>query len=608
MANEYVSLYRQTLAERQHQYDASISSGEYTPFLYPWDTCECPCPSQSHSVELDASTKTTEETLCTTLNMCRLYFSEPDMCIVPAVYLFVAVAITPRLSVRVARFVRYVAFCLILLHGTYVVSHRRTLWFAGGYGIGLSSAWGAIMSGAVLVCNDISQDFKRLELRHVISRKSDHLQNGSMAKSTASNTSPAIDLRSRKVASVYASAGTEQISPEGSGQPATKPYTLVWQGFPRNGTWPHLLDWTLDLMTSFRGVGWQHRISTAEALDIPGMPAETQELSKSEPGRDSKFTSVSVQNLRSLQLRAFQDLVLNYLLLDFLKTTMMTDPYFLGRTALESPTPWQWLSRVDQAIPIATRVVRLSMSMTGVIAALTLIFSLNALFFATTLPNLVDVSKITRAPLLEPGLYPPMWYPLTTSVMYSGLAGFWGKFWHQMFRFGISEPSRVTIKKFGLDPRGNVARVLQLLMAFSLSGSIHAFGSYTSFSLQRSYPVSGALAFFLCQGLGIFLQTSTVKFLHKRVPSSKSAPLVVRQGLNFMFVLIWLYFTGPLLAEDFARCGVWLFEPVPLSPLRGLGFGPGGKDEGLWTWYQEGSRLMGFWHGDRWWNTALAIY
>lgn len=559
MAYQYISLYRQTLADRQDRYNESILSGEYTPFLYPWDS-------------------------------------------LPALYLVLAITGTPRLPLRLARVLRFLIFILILLHSSYIVSHRRTLWFAGGYGIGLSSAWGLIMSGAVLICNDIAHDFERLEIQTVPLSDSHSLQNGCLAESSATGVSGSIDLTQRKVASVYTSADTKQSSLSSSKLAATKPYKLTWQGFPHDGTWLHLIDWTVDLVTSFRGAGWKHRISTIGPVDIPTLPDLAENQSQKEP------TAVSVQNLRSLQLRAVQDFMICYLLLDFLKTTMITDPYFLGLASLESPSPWSWLDNINQRVPFATRLVRLFMSMAGVISALTFIFSLSPLAFTTILPCVINVSAITKAPLFEPALYPPMWYPLATSVLYSGLAGFWGKFWHQMFRFGISEPSRVLIERFHLDPRGDVARVIQLLIAFGLSGSIHGLGSYTSFSLQPSHPLTGSLAFFLFQGFGIFLQSSVVKVLHKRIAWTRTAPATIRQTSNLMFVLLYLYFTGPLLANDFSRCGIWLFEPVPVSLLRGLGFGPGGKDEGWWAWYQEGSRVLGWWKGDTWWDKALAIY
>ena len=232
MAFEHISFYRQTLANRQRQYDAAISSGEYTPFLYPWDT-------------------------------------------LPAIYLFLAVAVTPRLPAGLARFARYMAFVFILLHGAYVVTNRRTLWFAGGYGIGLSSAWGSIMAGAVLVCNNVVQDFKRLEMRPVRSQSNDDLPNGSATKSTGSEP-PQVSLTKRKVGSVCTSTDIKQDPFPGSEQPATEPYRLVWQGFPDGNGWLHLIDWTVDLMTSFRGVGWKHRIATTGRLDIPLPPEESE--------------------------------------------------------------------------------------------------------------------------------------------------------------------------------------------------------------------------------------------------------------------------------------------------------------------------------------------
>jgi hypothetical protein len=233
---------------------------------------------------------------------------------------------------------------------------------------------------------------------------------------------------------------------------------------------------------------------------------------------------------------------------------------------------------------------------------------MNPLFFTVVLPAMVDTTKLTKAPLLEPWMYPPQWYPLTTSVLHSGLGGLWGKFWHQMFRFGITEPSRILIKKFQLKKEGITARLLQLTIAFTLSGSIHAASSYTTTSVNPTYPISGPFSFFLAQGAGILAQTSLVQLLHKDYPSTKSFPRFVRQGTNLMFVLTHLYFTGPLLANDFARSGLWLFEPIPISIFRGLGFGPGGKDEGWWAWYQDGSTWFRWWTGHRWWDTGLAIW
>ena len=564
MTHEYVSLYRKTLAKRQHQYDASISSGEFDPCIYPWDS-------------------------------------------LPALYFILAVAIAPRLPLWLAKVTRYCAFILIVLHSAYIMSHHRMLWLGGGYAIGLANTWGTIMSGAILILNDAGRDFQRLETRPINLGSGESHQDGFATKATSSDASPALDLMKCKVPRVHNPTEAKQIPVPDSDVPAAQPYKLVWQGYPYDSSWLHVIDWTVDLITSFRGVNWNHRIPILPSMDaVPLTPRAKKPVSTA--NNQSKRTSLPKQTLRSVQIRALQDFIVGYLLLDFLKTTMMTDPYFLGLESLESPTPWPWLAQLNDLIPIATRFVRLLMSMAGVIAALIYIFSLSPLFFTAILPCLVHITKITKSPLLEPWMYPPCWYPLSTSVLHSGLAGLWGKFWHQTFRYGISEPSRVLIQKFDLDRRGSAARIIQLLIAFSLSGSLHAGGSYTSYSIKPSHPLTGSLVFFLSQGLGIFVQSWIVRHLKRRLPGVKTIPRAVKRAMNLLCVVCYLYFTGPLLTNDFARCGIWLFEPIPFSFLRGSGFGPGGEGEGWWAWHQEGSRWIGWWSGNGWWERGMAIY
>ncbi|KAL6245445.1 hypothetical protein RBB50_007444 [Rhinocladiella similis] len=562
MVSHHVSLYRQTLAERQRLYNAAIASKEFTPFLYPWDS-------------------------------------------LPSAYLLLALLIAPRLLRKQGRFVRLAAFGLTLAHSLYLYADRRTLWMAGGYGIGLINQWGVIMAAALLLFNDPAESFRRLEIRSPRLESERFRPNGTTSTASVDATAK-VDLRKRKVPGIYTSTNVKQNPFPSSTQPATRPYDMVWQGFPHDKGFLHTVDWVADLVTSFRGPNWGHRIPTLGDIDGP-IPPDPSGRHSEDDGR-SKTTAAPKQSLQALRVRAVQDFVVGYLLLDLLKTTMITDPYFLGTAPLDSPTPWLWLAAVNETLPIATRIVRLFMSICGVISALTLIFSLSPLFFASILPTLVEISHVTKSPLLEPWMYAPFWYPPTTSVMHTGLAGFWGRFWHQMFRFGISEPARFIIERTGIDKRGNTARVIQLLVAFGLSGSIHAAGSYTTFSIVPSRPFSGPLLFFLSQGLGVFLQSLFVKSVYKYVPQAKSLPRTVRQTGNLLYVMVYLFFTGPLLADDFARCGLWLFEPVPVSFLRGLGFGPGGKDEGWWAWYQEGSKTLGWHEGSNWWKTGIAIY
>lgn len=178
----------------------------------------------------------------------------------------------------------------------------------------------------------------------------------------------------------------------------------------------------------------------------------------------------------------------------------------------------------------------------------------------------------------------------------------WSTWWHQMFRYGISEPSRMLVKKFDINPRGQLARVIQLSVAFGLTAGIHASASSTTFSVIPGRP-SQPFIFFMSQAAGILIQTALSRFLNKLV----EFPKILRQMGNFGFAFVFLWYVGPYLSDDFARCQIWLFEPVPVSIFRGLGFGPG--DCWIpWLQFSEGGKWLGWWNGGHWYNSGLALF
>ncbi|TKA71366.1 hypothetical protein B0A49_04375 [Cryomyces minteri] len=65
--------------------------------------------------------------------------------------------------------------------------------------------------------------------------------------------------------------------------------------------------------------------------------------------------------------------------------------------------------------------------------------------------------------------------------------------------------------------------------------------------------------------------TTLVAGLLKKSGVTQKVPKVFWKVVNFAFVHVWFYYTSPLLVDDFAKGGIWLFEPIPISPLRGLG-------------------------------------
>lgn len=73
---------------------------------------------------------------------------------------------------------------------------------------------------------------------------------------------------------------------------------------------------------------------------------------------------------------------------------------------------------------------------------------------------------------------------------------------------------------------------------------------------------------------------------------------------NLVFVLGWLHYTRAWFVDDLSRGAVWLFEPVPVSVVRLLGFGENGDDT-VWRWGWD--EMPGSWTQGRWWERGLKI-
>jgi hypothetical protein len=541
MLDSYFKIYQNARRQRQDDYDAALSAGSIDPFVYPQET-------------------------------------------ISAVVLFLAILFVPRLPVtqRVKRITSVSAFVVVFCLCFSTIYRCRTIALAGGYGIGLMCAWGIVASGYLLLFNDPGTAFQRLERRDlksengVVTERS-RKSNGSVASGrNFENLGESASL-SKRIWGVNGPAHTPSMEKQ---QHQDQPqYTLVWQGFPESLA--HRVDWAVDLATSFRGVHWNWRISTLPQGDIP--------LQKSSIPASYTLRSSPTSTMQALRRQAIRDFTVQYVFIDVVKTITLTDPYFHGTASFSSPSPWPFLTGHNTL----TGFVRLLLSLAGVLSALTFIFSLSPLIFPLLPPSL------TLAPLHEPALYPPYWGAIGASILDKGLPGLWGKWWHQMFRFGISEPSRYLISALALPPRSQAARIISVIIAFAISGAIHGCASYTSF--LPSQPFSGPLAFFILQGLGVLGQPALLKLFSANIYDTRKLPSWLRRCGNGLFVIAWLFLTGPLLANDFARCGIWLFEPLPISIFRGL------LGQGLWCW--SGQRVM-WWHGrkgESWWRKGIAV-
>jgi hypothetical protein len=493
---------------------------------------------------------------------------------------------------------------------------------ANGYGIGLANLWCVVWTWAMMFKRE--GEWRRVERVRVRVRvavkpkmKEDRKEDkkGQINGFITTGRKEVDDVLRRRMGPVKPVENDRDQASDSDSNTPSYVYRYVWQPLPK--AYLHRLEWTFDLLTNFRGPGWNWRIAGMEPLaasiqqdlDTPlSLPVDT--MTKDIPPPAPPHTDALPAATKTLLAHTLLSFLHRYLALDALKVIMMRDPYFLGLISITTNAPPDFLPTYPSPAlpyptilttsPVLLKITRLTLSLLGVYYALTFIFTLGPLFFIFVLRPL---HPYLHTPYAEPFLYPPLFGPLT-SILDHGLTGVWSKWWHQMFRFGFTAPSTFVARKLGWDPKSPRAKALQLFTAFSLSGCLHGCSSYTQFAPTR--PLSGPFLFFVLQALGISGQIYVAGVIapKMRLPSFLRG-VVARRATNLIFVLVWSYVTGPLLADDFARGGIWLFEPVPVSALRALGLGL--REEGWWCW---GRGRWGGWYEDRrgrWWRSGIYV-
>ena len=516
-------------------YDEAVTSGEYQPFLYPWG-------------------------MLGPLGV--------------IVYLLIPHEKRPWLKKY-----RYLAFAWITSFAIYTTAYTRARELVSALVLGLLSAWSVIWFGAILICNDAQTDFMRIERTTGVFRSDSRLR-GERSEVNGIADPKEKDTRDDAHADVV----------NGHGSPKDRHGEFAWQPYPLT-PFIERLDWVLDLLCSFRGVGWNFQNS-----NIPPPPKHIQEQLransgakvpkhsyKTHPGQMKLYTSRQ-ELLKDNAWKVFK----GYMILDALKTAMMYDPYFWGQIDRAAPA-----SSYLPHNPIFRNAYHFILSMLGVQYALQSVFALGPLIFCgIPSPSLLGA----RAEIWS---HPPTWGPYSV-VLEKGLAGWWGNWWHQTFRFAFSEPSRKIIEALDMDKTSPAAKAVQLFVAFFLSGVVHASGVYTCAGPTR--PITGSMTFFLLQAVGIFAET-TLTQVARSAGLAQKIPSWLRKSWTFLYVHVWFYYTAHLLCDDFTRGGVWLFEPIPISLLRGMGLGADERD-GWWCW---NPRFARWYSGDTWWNTGIAF-
>lgn len=288
--------------------------------------------------------------------------------------------------------------------------------------------------------------------------------------------------------------------------------------------------------------------------------------------------------LREKLLQVF----IGYIILDSWSVFCLKDPYFVLGPEHGQPLP----AILAAMPPWLLSLYRSSAACTGVFVAL------RAGFMVWQLS-----CHYTLRPIL--GTRGELWHQPSANgsfdmVLTKGLAGFWGGWWHQTFRVAFSAPTNWLVQHHYLDYKSIRGRIAASFIAFAQSAFLHAFGSMTC--LPPTKPWQPPL-FFLLSWVGVILQQALCQVLRK--PVLEKCPSWVRRGGNLVYVLVWLHLTQWLFIDDVSRSALWLFEPVPVSPWRAMGFGKPGDSWMRWT--RENGISVYWYTGRHWWESGIAI-
>lgn len=477
---------------------------------------------------------------------------------------------------RGGQYIRKALFVLCVGIAVEIWQNRRTAFGGNGYMLGLITAWWLVWNANLFIFTDLEHDFKRIERRP----STENSQNQQLNQGDSTGEKPSDPNRSLSEKDGIA---------------------FHWQSYPAN--FLHRLEWSAGLLFNMRGPEWSWRAShlapLPQSLHIQLHPGFSENIRAQE---DSTYPS-GKERLRA----AFRKFFISYLMLDVLRVFILgPDPYFRGLAPVNSvsPSPFPFFYFPGLTIhPVLALVCRCVSTAGTVYFGLEFVTTLNPIVFlglSLAFPN--GARKLTATPLGASWLYGDSFGPFIQPVFDHGLAGCWGKWWHQLFRNGCMNTARwlLSLLPISLSSHLFFRRVVYVLVAFCLSGFVHACGSHTQ--IANTYPMSGSFLFFALQSVAIMAEQVFKSTIFPKIPFSGSTPRWLRRTANFLFAFCWLMTTSPLIADEFARGGLWFFKPMPISPLLLIGFKFQG--EPWWCWNDPWFR---YWSDGSFWGSGIRI-
>ncbi|KAM7223271.1 hypothetical protein V8F06_001484 [Rhypophila decipiens] len=460
------------------------------------------------------------------------------------------------------------------------------------YGTGLVAVWGLIWGLTVLLVLDPQHEAARVVKRRRRTKNVNGHGNGH------------VDAAARVKEDKGAAAASSAAIDESVARLVQDGYEHYWQYYPADGSLLERLGWVTDLSVALKGIGWNFA-SSALPHPPPPSPNDGPLVNLSQTPQISRTGSTRHQTISSFILNRARHIIITLLVLDLCTLIARRDPYFaLGPSYLPSQLPPYLAS-------LHPEVLSLARSLTTFIALLSgLDFYLNLHQFITFLSctyllpaGFLNWSSPCANELWQ---YPSPFGPFVLNVLDNGLTGFWGGFWHQTFRIGFTAPVTFLTQR-GYFEQKMTRQILTLTSAFTLSACIHAAGAWTCVPEQTR--IYAPFIFFDFSFMGILAEQTFWGYL--KAWQCEPPPTWLRRVGNLLLVTGWLHFTGRwTFIDDLCSAGLFLFEPMPISPLRWLGVmdsGLEGDDGKWWRWDEE---YRGRWVSGlegRWWEGGLRL-
>ncbi|KAL1844276.1 hypothetical protein VTJ49DRAFT_2333 [Mycothermus thermophilus] len=393
---------------------------------------------------------------------------------------------------------------------------------AVAYTTGLAAVWGTIWSLRLLVFTRPQWDAARIVCRLRRREKEGRRVNG--VKKQEEKTQEDGILADMTVPDESVAAALAQG------------YEYVWQSYPADAPFFTRLGWSADLLTSFRGAGWNYAIPSIPHPPPPPpfsspdstcttttpLPVRLDQLPLTSRSGSSRSTTYA-----TFRSSRFRQIALAYLVLDILVTVVRRDPYFV----------------MGPEYPLHE----------------------------------------TRPPLV-PGLY-SSWLPASCSSQ-----AWCGQFVMRTLRHFGALAGIIS----GLHFYTAIAQVGGLLHAAGgHTGVAHRMGLtpvHNPDDKQSRRRWEDPILFFLLQPVGALVQSILTRLIARIFPlttTTTQTTRTLRRTTTFLFVLFWLHLTAPLLIDDMSRVGLWMFEPIPLSVLQ-LAVPQWREDPG--SWWRWGKR------------------